>query len=385
MFNSFRNNLSWFSFFCLKDNLKFLYLKELKLHIMKKTLLILSLLIVSLSNAQTSIKALNGTLGADVGLSGDGQNTRENIIRYAPGSTFSQTASGPNQVWDISGLTALTSFWRYSNTAPTASELASYPGTTMVCSNFDASDNSIISKSYCSGTVTVADGIVGLGGLTGYSDAELTLNYSTNNVNLGSFPKVYGATTSDVVAGTYVFDIYSGTFTGTYTTTVDASGIMNSSFNETANVIRLKTVENLQISYTGLGVVGTFVQTTYRYYRATDYWPYLKSTNRVISIAALGLDTNVTEIEKAPEYFLLSAPDFAFDKNVSLYPNPATNSITVSSSQEIISLTIVDQLGKVVLTKNKTTNLDVSGLQSGIYFIKIVTDGGSGVKKFIKN
>lgn len=385
LYNSFRNNYLDFLFFCLKDNLKLLYLKGLKLHIMKKTLLILLLLVFSFSNGQTSIKALNGTLGADVGLSGDGQNTRENIIRYAPGSTFSQTASGPNQVWDISGLTALTSFWRYSNTAPTASELASYPGTTMVCSNFDASDNSIISKSYCSGTFTVADGIVGLGGLTGYSDAELTLNYSTNNVNLGSFPKVYGATTSDVVAGTYVFDIYSGTFTGTYTTTVDASGTMNSSFNETANVIRLKTVENLQISYTGLGVVGTFVQTTYRYYRATDYWPYLKSTNRVISIAALGLDTNVTEIEKAPATFELSNKDFAFDKSVSLFPNPATNSITVSSSQEIISLTIVDQLGKVVLTKNKTTNLDVSGLQSGIYFIKIVTDGGSGVKKFIKN
>ena len=352
---------------------------------MKKTSLILLLLVFSLSKGQTSIKALNGTLGADVGLSGDGQNTRENIIRYAPGSTFSQTASGPNQVWDISGLTALTSFWRYSNTAPTASELASYPGTTMVCSNFDASDNSIISKSYCSGTVTVADGIVGSGGLTGYSDAELTLNYSTNNVNLGSFPKVYGATTSDVVAGTYVFDVYSGTFTGTYTTTVDASGTMNSSFNETANVIRLKTVENLQISYTGLGVVGTFVQTTYRYYRATDYWPYLKSTNRVISIAALGLDTNVTEIEKAPATFELSNKDFAFEKSIYLFPNPATNSITVNSSQEIISLTIVDQLGKVVLTKNKTANLDVSGLQSGIYFIKIVTDGGSGVKKFVKN
>lgn len=352
---------------------------------MKKTLLILLLSVVGVSNGQTSIKAFNGTLGADVNLSGDGQNTRENIIRYAPGSTFSQTASGANQVWDISGLTALTNFWRYSNTAPTPSELASYPGTTMVCSNFDASDNSIISKSYCSGTFTVADGIVGSGGLTGYSDAELTLTYSTNNVDLGSFPKVYGATTSDVVAGTYVFDIYSGTFTGTYTTTVDASGTMNSSFNETANVIRLKTVENLQISYTGLGVVGTFVQTTYRYYRATDYWPYLKSTNRVISIAALGLDTNVTEIEKAPATFELSAQDFTFDKNISLFPNPATNSINVNSSQEIISLTIVDQLGKVVLTKNKTTNLDVSELQSGIYFVKILTNEGSGVKKFIKN
>ncbi len=353
---------------------------------MKKTLLILSLFVFSFSNAQTSITALNGTLGADVNLSGDGQNTRENITRFAPGSNFSQTASGPNQVWDISGLTALPNFWRYSNAAPTATELTTYPGTTLVCTEYNALNNSIVSKTYCSGTVTPSSGIVGLGGITGYSDSELTLNYTTNNINLGSFPKIYGATTSDVVAGTYVFDIYSGTFTGTYTTTVDASGTMNSPFIPgDINVLRLKTVENLQISYTGLGVVGTFVQTTYRYYRAIDYWPYLKSTNRVISIAALGLDTNVTEIEKAPDFFELSNKDFAFDKSVSLFPNPTRNSISVNTTQEIISLTVVDQLGKIVLTQNETATLDVSGLQSGIYFIRIATDRGFGVKKFVKN
>ena len=352
---------------------------------MKKTVLILLLLAVWVSNGQTNIRALNGTLGADVNLSGDGQSTREGITHFAPGSTFSQTASGPNQVWDITGMTALPNFWRYSNTAPTASELLTYPGTTMVNTCFNTTNNSVVSKNYCSGTFSAASGIVGLGGLTGFSDSELTLNYTTNNVNLGTFPMAYGATTSDVVAGNYIFGIYEGSFTGTYITTVDASGIMNSSFNETANVIRLKTVENLEISYTGMGIVGTFVQTTYRYYRAIDYWPYLKSTNRVISIAALGLDTNVTEIEKAPAFFLLSTEGFAFDKNISLYPNPATNSINVNSLQEIVSLTVIDQLGKVVLTKNKSANLDVSGLQSGIYFIKIVTDAGSGVKKFVKN
>ena len=351
---------------------------------MKKTLLILSLFIFSFSNGQTSINTFNGTLGADVGLSGDGQFTREGITQFAPGSTFSQSDSGPNQVWDISGLTVLPNSWRYANTAPTATELASYPGTTLVCTNY-MNYNSVVSKSYFSGMVA-AIGLSGSTGMTGYSDTELTLNYTTNNVDLGTFPKAYGTTTSDAVAGTYIYGDYNGTFTGTYTTSVDASGTMEvSAIEPPFPVTRFKTVENLQISYPGLGVVGTFIQTTYRYYRAGELWPYVKSTNRIISIAALSIDTNVTQIEKAPETFLLSVPENAFDKSVSLFPNPATNSITVSSSQEIISLTIVDQLGKVVLTKNKTTNLDVSGLQSGIYFIKIVTDGGSGVKKFVKN
>ena len=352
---------------------------------MKKTLLILSLFVFSFSNGQTAITAFNGTLGADVNLSGDGQNTRENITRFAPGSTFSQNASGPNQVWDITGLTEITTSFRYSNTAPTPGELATYPGTTMVCTNFSNLDNAVVSKLYCSGTVTPS-GLIGLGGLTGYSDNELTLNYTTNNVDLGTFPKVYGTTTSDVVAGTYIFGEYNGTFTGTYTTSVDAYGTMDGSvFEIPFPVTRFKTVENLEISYPGLGLVGTFVQTTYCYYRANEFWPYVKSTNRVLTIAALSIDTNVTQIEKAPSSFELSLPEIEANKSITLFPNPATNTITINTSQEITSLTVVDQLGKVVLTKNESATLDVSELQSGIYFIRIETEKGSVIKKFIKN
>lgn len=352
---------------------------------MKRILLIVSLLVICVVSGQTSINALNGTLGSDIYLSGDGQNTREDIIRYAPGSSFDQFNSGPNQVWDLTGLTSLTTFWRYSNTAPTASELSTYPGTTMVNTYFSATDNSVASKTYCSGAVSLS-GLNGLAGVTGFTDAELTLNYSTNNINLGSFPLVYNSnTTSDAVEGTYTFGIYSGTFAGTFTTSVDAYGTMNTTIDGVVNVTRLKTVEALQINYPGLGNFGIFEQTTYRYYRAIDLWPYVKSTNRIISIAALGLNTNETQIEKAPQYFLLSVPNVSFDKSVSLFPNPATNTININTSQEIVSLIVVDQLGKVVLIKNRSNHLDVSALQSGTYFIKIVTESGSEVKKFMKN
>ena len=354
---------------------------------MKKTLLILSLFIFSFSNGQTlpfEIIGITGNLGNPSSGQIDGEVSR-NYERFGAVNSFNQASSGPNQSWDISGLTGLpNNFVFYYNTEPTADELLLYPGTYMVTTGQTQNNTtlSVDSKSYLSyGSANMGLGI----NFTGYNTTEFTLNYGTNSANLGIGPLVYGYSNSDTVSGTYVFGDYTGTFTGTFDTSVEAYGTMTFNASEVFAVTRLKTVETLQINYPGLGNVGTFVQTTYRYYRATDYWPYLKSTNRVISIAALGLDTNVTEIEKAPEYFELSAQDFTFDKSISLFPNPATNTITVNSSQEIISLTIVDQLGKVVLTKNKTANLDVSGLQSGIYFIKIVTDGGSGVKKFIKN
>lgn len=352
----------------------------------KKLLLFISLTIFGISKGQTPIKALNGTAPINNGISSqDGQSSREGIIRFASGSTFAQTTSGANQVWNISGLTPTSNIIRYENSIPEVADLALFPGTTMICNTYNEFNASPFITNYCSGTTNSTNGIIGLGGITGYTDAEFVLNYTTNNISLGNFPKAYGDTTTDNVAGNYAFDIYTGTFTGTFTTSVDAYGTMNTGTDGIVNVTRLKTVESLQISYTGLGVVGTFVQTTYRYYRQNDFWPYVKSTNRVISIAALGMNTNTTEIEKAPATFLLSTPQNTFESTISLFPNPATNSINVKSNEEIISLTVLDQLGKVILTKNQSSNLDISSLQNGIYFANIKTNDGNVVKKFIKN
>lgn len=342
---------------------------------MKKALLIVLLFVIGVSNGQTTITALNGILNTEWN-STDGQDFRT-AVRFDASSSFSQEATGPNQVWDISGFTQLPGTIQYTNTMAGIDVLMDYPGTILV-------STATASSSLGSYFNNVSYGSGSLPGFTGFSDNELTLNYITNNINLGSFPKTYGSSYSDTVAGNYVFGMYEGTFTGTFTTAVDAYGTMNSSADGIVDVTRVKTVENLQISYPGSGVVGTFVQTTYRYFRALDLWPYVKSTNREINIIPLELNTNSTTIEKA-NFAFLSVPNLAVDKTISIHPNPTTNSINVNSSQEINSLTVMDQLGKIVLTKNKSSTIDVSGLQSGIYFVKIVTDGGSGVKKFVKN
>lgn len=341
---------------------------------MKKTLLILSLFVFSFSNGQIAITALNGQLGSNGNASGDGLNYRS-YERYESVSSFVQT-SGAAQEWDISGLTGSMANASYNNSVPTAAEISMYPGSTMLSTCTNPFTGVTISKSYSSSPSAIF----------GFSNSEFTLNYSTNPIDLGTFPKTYGATSSDIVAGTYVFGDYTGTFTGTFNTSVDASGTMIFNPSESFEVIRLKTVETLEIIYPGLGNVGSFVQTTYSYYRALDLWPYVKSTNRVIVIPALNIDSNVTQIEKANAAFL-SVPSVSIDKSISVFPNPATNtiSVTLNNSQKLISLTVTDQLGKTILTKKESTTLDVSGLQKGVYFMTIVTDAGSSVKKFVKN
>ncbi|MDO6792091.1 RICIN domain-containing protein [Tamlana sp. 1_MG-2023] len=67
-----------------------------------------------------------------------------------------------------------------------------------------------------------------------------------------------------------------------------------------------------------------------------------------------------------------------------LYPNPAND--IISFNQSIQNARIFDITGKTILTVTKETkNLNISQLQSGVYFLKVYSiEGESIIKKFIK-
>ncbi|TSA24264.1 MAG: T9SS C-terminal target domain-containing protein [Bacteroidetes bacterium] len=69
--------------------------------------------------------------------------------------------------------------------------------------------------------------------------------------------------------------------------------------------------------------------------------------------------------------------------SVMIYPNPATNFITIKSDRTISSVQITDFSGKV-LYRGTETNLDIRNLSSGIYFVRTVTDKGTSNAKFVK-
>ena len=74
------------------------------------------------------------------------------------------------------------------------------------------------------------------------------------------------------------------------------------------------------------------------------------------------------------------------EKNVILYPNPATNSLTIESSLKAIIeiINIQGQIVKIYPTNDTKNSVDISALQGGIYFLKLTTAEGSLVKKFVK-
>lgn len=70
---------------------------------------------------------------------------------------------------------------------------------------------------------------------------------------------------------------------------------------------------------------------------------------------------------------------------LNIYPNPVLNTLTIESAQKG-QFIIVNNLGKEVLSGQLkgTQKLDLSQLNSGIYFIRLITNNKQSQKRFIK-
>jgi hypothetical protein len=71
----------------------------------------------------------------------------------------------------------------------------------------------------------------------------------------------------------------------------------------------------------------------------------------------------------------------------SIFPNPTSNSITISSEEGFNSLEVVDLFGRIVhsqMSHRNSITLDVSYFSNGIYFIRITSKDGASVLKFVK-
>lgn len=83
----------------------------------------------------------------------------------------------------------------------------------------------------------------------------------------------------------------------------------------------------------------------------------------------------------------LNAPDFIADNAFFVYPNPAADMLYFSNPDHLdfSGVSITDISGKLVFNGTaQTTAIDVSGFQSGVYFVKFVTAEKAYIKKFIK-
>ncbi|NHN24566.1 T9SS type A sorting domain-containing protein [Flavobacterium jejuense] len=111
-----------------------------------------------------------------------------------------------------------------------------------------------------------------------------------------------------------------------------------------------------------------------------DFCPNSSSNNQGMSMV-VEWDTNCTLSTNSPT---------ALNNAITIYPNPVAHTLTLGITKNSIinSYSIIDASGKVliqqkVLLSNNAT-IDVSNLSNGFYILKLESDSGEAIKKFIK-
>lgn len=308
-----------------------------------KTTLFFLMASSALFHAQTTItKAFNDPIAG------------ENVNNVNVTGTVDNSATGNNVVFSNGSLTqGLASATTYS--APTATEISTFPGTTIKMVN---GSNTV----YYKATASKLE-------ITGLVTPDATLNFSTNNGTFITYPAAYGYSDNDTASGTFTSTAVSGTFSGNIVINGDAYGTLIIGSKTYTNVLRIKSVQTFNLT-AGFFPIGTITNTSYTYYNSTNKFPLLSTTNATIN--ALG-NTQTTTGAQALNTAFLAVSDLVRKEALKIYPNPAQDFIEVKGDLSDYSKASIYSLdGKLIKNSDlKSGKIQVSQLPPSAYFIEI--------------
>ena len=72
---------------------------------------------------------------------------------------------------------------------------------------------------------------------------------------------------------------------------------------------------------------------------------------------------------------------------ISLYPNPTSSKVNISSTEKVEVVQLLDMQGRVLqiqAANEKQATIDLTGKAKGIYFLKVSTEKGTAIEKIVK-
>lgn len=106
----------------------------------------------------------------------------------------------------------------------------------------------------------------------------------------------------------------------------------------------------------------------------------------VLPLYAPGIcEGNITEDCDETSFTIIGIKKYT--TTFSIVPNPAYNNIMITSGSSFNSVEVLNFLGQVVITQpniGTSAKLDISNLTNGVYFVRVISDTGTSVKKFVK-
>lgn len=75
-----------------------------------------------------------------------------------------------------------------------------------------------------------------------------------------------------------------------------------------------------------------------------------------------------------------------FPNDISIYPNPAYDNLSIQTAEKLMSIKCTNYLGQNIVLKLENNSINISSLSTGVYLLKIISESGkTTVKKFVKN
>lgn len=331
------------------------------------------------ANAQLTLtKAFNEPVVGDVNI------TKEyDSVSVIPKNT------GSNQVWNFTAFTQNTvTASKIYTTAAAVPSSSNYAGCNLV------EDQGASSYVYMKTTSTPTTQMELLGLQTG---TIVSFNFTNSAIGV-VWPVAMGYTLSDNFSGNANSSFGAGTTNGTITNQATGTGTLNlpGSTNLT-NV--LQTVGTLTLN----AILGTapfqftldITNKTYTYFHSSSKFAIAEIKYEKQSLVSMGGPSVTTSASiKINTVVITGINDKNFDATFQIFPNPATNLVTVNltnTTNSNGSIKIINNLGSIVkiidLGNDAIINKEISinDLPKGIYFVKTHLGNSSSSRKLIIN
>lgn len=283
--------------------------------------------------------------------------------------------SGSGQFWDFTTLITGTA----SAVANTYTTPSSVPEGTAHPTSTIARTDGTSPAFFKTGTSTFE--------MMGMTTFSVALNF-TNTAVVGKWPLAFNDSNNDPVGGTLVSSFGNGTFSGNVVLTAPGTGTLAVPGRTFTNVLQVVTYMNINavVTVSMIPVTATMSAVNYQYYDASQKFPILNINKSSLSSALLNFDDIRIDVNNN---IYAGINEYTLDNAFVIYPNPASNKVNIQLNKfNAATIEITNQLGQVVKSLQLESNnmtMDISDLNSGIYFVKTTAENKISVKKLIKN
>ena len=301
-------------------------------------------------------------------------------------TTFDGT-TGAGVTWDYSTLAKYASVIRTVTIedATMAPNAASFPTSTKTIKV----ENSLTTYFNSTSTERVSQGFV----FNEPSFGELVAVFDTDEEKLIDYPFANGSSLSDAYNGTLYFEFngipQSPAASGNCYAWIDGQGtLLMPDGSSVTDVIRYKMIDT---STTNIMLFGDLeiVRTQYEYYDvANSNLPILTLSRLLIQQPGGGLplaDNSIvlSTVDPLNTVGLFTNSLIEFET----YPNPTNGNITLKGEFDSnATASVFDQSGRLLITQKAIngSSIDLSNFNTGMYLLKVTSNGASGTKTIVK-